>query len=118
MRAARDYGLTITAWRALPKVDRMLALALAIHESTLCSGCGQDMAYSMDPDLADEWTTGHPDRCHACTALERASDRIKESGAEHADALKITPGLREGWQGRRDKARAERAATAAADPAD
>lgn len=112
MRAARDYGLTISAWRALPHVDRMLALALAIHESTLCSGCGQDMAYSMDPDLAEEWTTGHPDRCHACTALERASDRIKDSGEGHAAALKITPGLREGWEGRRDKARAARAATA------
>ena len=65
-----------------------MALALAIHEATLCSGCGQDMAYSMDLDLADEWTTGHPDRCFACTALERASDRVKESGAEHAAALK------------------------------
>lgn len=89
----------------------MLALALAIHEATLCSGCGQDMAYSMDPDLADEWSTTDPTRCHACTALERASDRVGDT--EHARALRFTPGLREGWQGRRDKARAERAARAA-----
>lgn len=115
MRAARDYGLTISAWRALPHVDRMLALALAIHEATLCSGCGQDMAYSMDPDLADEWTTGHPDRCFACTALERASDRVKESGAEHAAALKITPGLREGWEKARERNRSEREAEATAE---
>ena len=90
----------------------MLALALAIHEATVCSGCGQDMAYSMDPDLEDEWTTSHPTRCYACTALERQSDRVKDSGTEHTSALRFTPGLREGWEGRRDKARAARAATA------
>lgn len=90
----------------------MLALGLAIYESRLCSGCGQDLEYAMDPDLADEWSTTDPDRCHACTALERASDRVKDSGAEHAGALRFTPGLRDGWQERRDEARAERAATA------
>lgn len=112
MRAARDYGLTISAWRALPHVDRMLALALAIHEATVCSGCGQDMAYSMDPDLEDEWTTSHPTRCYACTALERADERVKESGTKHAQSLRFTPGLREGWEKARERNRAEREAGA------
>ena len=112
MRAARDYGLTISAWRALPHVDRMLALALAIHEATVCGGCGQDMAYSMDPDLEDEWTTSHPTRCYACTALERQSDRVKDSGTEHTGALRFTPGLREGWEKARERNRAEREAEA------
>lgn len=87
----------------------MLALALAIYEATLCSGCGQELHLSMDGDLADEWTTAQPDRCHACTALERASDSIRDSKWDHPNALKITPGLREGWESRLADARAARA---------
>lgn len=86
----------------------MLALALAIHEATLCSGCGQELHLSMDPDLADEWTTAQPDRCHACTALSRASDQISESKWDHPRALKITPGMREGWEDRLAETRAAR----------
>lgn len=115
MRAARDYGLTITAWRALPEMDRLLALGLALYEATICSGCGQQLHYSMDPDLADEWSTTEPTRCHACTALSRASDELRDQGRDHTHALRIQPGLREGWEGRLEQARAERAAKAASE---
>lgn len=117
MRAARDYGLTVTAWRTLPEVDRLLAMGLAIYEATVCSGCGQDMRYSMDPDLADFWTTAHPHRCHACTALSRASEKIRDQKVEHESALRIEPGLRPGWEEHLEKVRADRS-MAAGDPAD
>lgn len=112
MRAARDYGLTISAWRALPEVDRLLALGLAIHEATVCSGCGQDLRYSMDPDLEDFWTTAHPHRCHACTALSRASERLQDEGREHTSALRMEPGLRAGWEEHLEKVQAERSRAA------
>lgn len=88
----------------------MLALSLAIYEATLCGGCGQELHLSMDGDLADEWTTAEADRCHACTALSRASESINDAKRDHPSALKITPGLREGWESRLAEARATRAA--------
>lgn len=90
----------------------MLALSLAIYEATLCGGCGQELHLSMDGDLADEWTTAQPDRCHACTALSRASESINDAKRDHPSALKITPGLREGWESRLDATRAERSKAA------
>ena len=91
----------------------MLALGLALYEATICPSCGQPLHLAMDDDLADEWTTTHPVRDHACTALERANEGIK--GFDHPRALRIQPGLREGWEGRLEQARAERAAKAASE---
>lgn len=90
----------------------MLALALAIHEATICPGCGQDLRYSMDPDLEDYWTTVQPQRCHACTALGRASDKVNDEKREHVHALKIEPGLRSGWEEHLAEVQAGRAAKA------
>lgn len=66
----------------------------------------------MDGDLLEEWTTVEPQRCGACTALARARDRIDDSKREHPEALKVEPGLREGWEERLHEARAERATRA------
>lgn len=96
MKAAREYGLTITAFRALPEVDRLLAVALSVYEGRHCSGCGQDMTYSMDPALAEHWSTMDPARCFACTALAGAQKRTENS--DHPHALRHVVGLREGWE--------------------
>ena len=101
------------AFRALPEVDRLLALGLAIYEESRCSGCGEWLHESMDPDLLDEWTTTIPHRCGACTALARASDDDRDKGRDHPGALRRRVGLRQGWEQRKAQAVAEREARAA-----
>ena len=66
------------------------------------------MSESMDPDLAEHWTTMEPVRCHACTALAVAHKATE--GADHPHALRHIVGLREGWEDARSAARRERAA--------
>ena len=107
MRAAREYGLTISAFRALPEVDRLLAVALRAYEDNTCPGCGQQMHEAMDPDLEREWTTMLPHRDFACTTLAKAAEKYKDS--EHPQALRYIVGLREGAEKRKAKAVAKRA---------
>ena len=97
-------------WR---ETDRLLALALRIHEDMTCSGCGQPMSDSMDPDLADWWSTMDAVRCHACTALAAAQKR--DEGRDHPHALRHILGLRAGWEEAREQASAARRERAAAD---
>ena len=99
--------MTLSAFRALPETDRLLALALQAHDDSHCAGCGQRLDECMDPDLADEWTTMHPQRCGGCTALARAADHAKD--AEHPQALRYVIGLREGWESRKASLAGERA---------
>lgn len=101
------------AFRDLPEVDRLLALALSLYEDSRCPGCGQALHESMDPDLLDEWTTMHPVRCGACTALGRAAENDADQKREHPGALRRIVGLREGWQARKAERVAEREARAA-----
>jgi hypothetical protein len=111
LRAARSYGLTISGFRALPETDRLLALALQIHEDAVCPGCGQLVSECMDPDLLDEWTTMEPHRDGACTALARARERNKDR--EHPGALRFVVGLKAGWEDRKASAVAGRERAAA-----
>ena len=111
MRTARAHSVGITTFRQWPEVDRLLAIALQEFEDGTCSGCGQPLRESMDGDLLDEWTTLAPHRCGACTAIARAVEVNKDR--EHTGALRYIVGLREGWQARKAKAVAERAARAA-----
>lgn len=78
------------------ETDRLLALALNLYEDGICSGCGQQVKYAMDPALADYWTTMHPVRDHACTALAVAQDAVKDD--KHPHALRHVVGMREGWE--------------------
>lgn len=71
-------------------------MALRLHEDLTCPGCGQVLSESMNPALADYWTTMDPVRCHACTALAVAQDVSQE--ARHPHALRHVVGLREGWE--------------------
>jgi hypothetical protein len=77
-------------------VDRLLALALRLYEDGTCSGCGQQVAYSMDPALEDYWVGIEPIRCHACTALAVAQDAVKEREWPHA--LRHILALQQGWE--------------------
>jgi hypothetical protein len=99
--------LHLSAFRALPLTDRLLALALQEYEDQHCPDCGQNLKYAMDPDLADEWTTMAPVRDHACTALAQAAEANKD--AKHAQALRHPVGMREGWEGRLAATRAAKA---------
>ncbi len=101
--------MTITPFRALPEVDRLLAIALQIYEDGRCGECGQQVSASHDPDLADEWATSSAVRCYSCYALAQQGERDK--GAEHPGTLRYMVGLREGWEDRLAAARAERAAS-------
>jgi hypothetical protein len=106
--------LNLSAFRAWPEVDRLLALALQEYEDGICAGCGMPLAQSMDGDLLDEWTTAHPHRCGGCTALAKASERAEKQKREYPGALRYIVGLRAGWEAHKAAsvaARAERAAT-------
>jgi len=80
-------------WR---ETDRLLALALQIHEDSLCPGCGQLVTESMEPALAEYWATMPPVRCFACTALADAQEGVKEF--KHPHALRHVVGMTEGWE--------------------
>lgn len=71
-------------------------MALRLYEDGLCPGCGQQIAYAMDPGLADFWTTMDPVRDHACTALAAAQDAVKDE--RHPHALRHVVGMRDGWE--------------------
>lgn len=106
----------VTAFRSWPLVDQILALALQEYEDGVCSGCGQPLAESMDPDLEDEWATLPAHRCHSCTAIARAAEQDKDR--EYPGALRYVTALLEGYQERRDSARRRRAERAAASQPD
>lgn len=74
----------------------MLALALQIYEDSLCPGCGQRLVESMDPALAEFWSTMPPIRCNACTALGDAHEGVKD--AKHPHALRHAVGMTGGWE--------------------
>lgn len=85
---------------------------MTLYEDSLCSGCGNPKRLTMDPDLADEWTTTHPYTCGGCAALSRAGKRNEKE--EHPTALRFVIGLRQGWEKRKARkvaARAEAEAT-------
>ena len=75
--------------------DRSLAVALTLHEATLCGGCGHPVeeASSLDADPGNRDALWHyeveaPHRCHACTAIEQQQAEYAE--AENSRALRFT----------------------------
>lgn len=52
---------------AYTEEDRALLLALAMHESSLCPGCGEPKAHAWHSEL-DGWYEATQLVCHACTA--------------------------------------------------
>jgi len=52
--------------------DRAFALALLVHESEQCSGCGRPRGETTDPKM-DGMYRAVAMRCHGCAAVARAS---------------------------------------------
>jgi hypothetical protein len=81
------------------EVDRLLALALTLYEDGLCSGCGQPKRLTMDPDLADEWTTTDPFVCAGCVTLSVIAKQNKD--ADHPHSMRYVLGMSQGWEQRK-----------------
>lgn len=102
--------MPLSQWRTLPAVDRLLALALTLHEDGVDPAHGQRKALALDPDLADEWTGLDPVRDFAALAMSRLADTVKDS--DHPETFRYMLGLREGWEARKaEKVAQRRAAT-------
>lgn len=84
MRGAKRLRWSVT--------DRLLAVALTLYEGGICSGCGQSMRESTNPDLEDRWTTDLPHRCHACTAIARRAKEYDDQ--DFPQAYRFVVGLR------------------------
>lgn len=65
--------------------DRAWALALLELEADTCSGCGQSISESMDPDREDAWRA-EVLRCHACTAAARHVESWQKQGGDQRGA--------------------------------
>lgn len=76
--------------------DRLLALALRIHEDRIDPATGQDIALSTNPALAEYWTTMDPVRDYAHQALAMAHKAAEKDS--HPETLRHVVGLREGWK--------------------
>jgi len=70
--------------------DRLLALALTVHEDGLCRGCGHPKDRSWNEDMEGEYQA-HRVLCQACQAMHLATDGHPLSPAETAFVLDITP---------------------------
>ena len=53
-------------------VDRMMALALTLHEDSLCAGCGLPHSKTRGDDNVGRYELHDDGICHACEALEAA----------------------------------------------
>lgn len=92
--------MTLSQWRALPVVDRWLALALTLHEDGIDPSHGQRKALAMDPDLADEWTAAAPP-VRDFAALKMATLADEKKDADHPETFRYILGLHEGWEERK-----------------
>lgn len=71
--------------------DWALAQALTQFEAMICSGCGQPMHESMDPENEGRYVAPPPSRCYACTAVHhKVADYEK---ADAPEALKFSAEL-------------------------
>ena len=72
--------------------DALLAQALTAYEEMLCSGCGNSMHETMDPDHQQDWIAPLPMRCHACTAIAARAKAYAET--DFPSALRFSASLR------------------------
>lgn len=89
----------LTAFRSMPATDRLLALALTLHESRIDPSHGQRKDLALDPDLANEWGALDPVRDHAALAMARIADLNAKD--DHPHTLRYVIGLKEGWEERK-----------------
>lgn len=104
----------ISAFRALPAVDRVLALALTLYEDRIDPSHGQRRDLAMDPDLADEWSAFPPSRDYAALAMAQIADQVKDD--KNPETYRFLIGLKEGWEDRKAAKLAAREAQSPVDP--
>lgn len=68
--------------------DTLLQLALTEHEGSLHT-CGVPFDEGADPANEGRFTAGLPVRCHACTAIEVAREKVRDSKYPQAGALSV-----------------------------
>lgn len=100
----------LSAFRALPATDRLLALALTIYEDRVDPSHGQRRDLALDPDLAEEWTFLDPVKDFAAEALAIAAETRKDE--KHPQSWRYVIGLKEGWESRKAAKAAAREAAA------
>jgi hypothetical protein len=61
--------------------DRAWALALLQVEAEACTGCGQILADSTNPDSEGRWTA-EVLRCHACTTAAHHAEKFQQAGGD------------------------------------
>ena len=83
----------------MPATDRLLALALTLHEGRIDPSHGQRKDLALDPDLADEWTGLAPVKDFAAEAMAQLADTKSED--KHPHTWRYVVGLREGWEERK-----------------
>lgn len=64
--------------------DREAAIALQDYEASLCSGCGQPLQQTSDPDKEFAYKASLPIRCHYCTASGRGQEAYEKTEHPHA----------------------------------
>ena len=77
-------------------MDRLLALALTLHEDRIDPSHGQRKDLALDPDLAGQWAYMDPVVDYAARALRESAESIK--GWDHPEDARHLIGLKEGWQ--------------------
>lgn len=84
MRAARSWGVPpLTMWggngRKWTDKDRLLALAVHLHDASLCPDCRQPARLAHDPEWSTWYDTETVD-CGACAATERDNKAARAKG--------------------------------------
>jgi rubredoxin len=72
------FGRKPSKWSAR---DRLLALALTLHEDSLCPHCGQPKERSWNEDAGDLYRV-HRVTCQGCQAMHHALDGDPKKPAE------------------------------------
>ena len=91
--------MVLSQFRALPATDRLLALALTMHEDRIDPAHGQPRDLAMDEDLSDEWVVAATRFDYAAAAMAEAAEKKKDT--DHPGAFRYLMGMREGWEERK-----------------
>lgn len=74
--------------------DRLLAMALLVHEDSICRGCGQYVDEAYDERAEGEY--GVRTRvCQGCGAMQRHQDREKDERHRHGEIAYVVDLRRE-----------------------
>ncbi len=97
-RTARASGVSVSdlrghGWGWTPP-DRLLAMALLVHEDSICRGCGQYVDEAYDVRAVGEYEV-RSQVCEGCAARERHQDRSKDDRHVHGELTYVVDLRRE-----------------------